>query len=72
MKTARFAKDVKRSLGERHYGAFLKEVPLPSGELKLAEIQAKFEDGVLFISIPKIAPTPPVVEDDDITTIDIN
>ncbi|MFK7971952.1 MAG: Hsp20/alpha crystallin family protein [Bacteroidia bacterium] len=57
---------------ERRFGAFTRLVTLPEDGLKMEEISAKFTDGVLTVSIPKLKPTKPETPDnEDLTTIDI-
>lgn len=41
---------------ERHYGSFSRSVPLPEG-VKAEEAQAKYNDGILTITIPKMEPS---------------
>ena len=55
---------------ERRYGSFSRLVTLPEDGLKMDKIAAKFSDGVLTITIPKLKPTPPK-DEDDLTVIDI-
>ncbi len=43
---------------ERSYGEFVRSVPLPV-EVKTDEIEAKFVNGVLSITLPKIEPVKP-------------
>lgn len=62
---------VSRS-SERRFGAFSRLVTLPEEGLKMEEISAKFEDGVLTIHIPKLKPEPPKPDEEkDLTEIDI-
>ena len=44
--------DSKCHFSERHFGSFHREVSLPQNA-KISDINAKYENGVLLISIPK-------------------
>ena len=57
---------------ERSFGEFSRLVTLPEDGLVMDKISAKFEDGVLYVRIPKLKPEPPKAkEEDDLTSIDI-
>ena len=57
---------------ERRYGSFSRLITLPEDGLKMDKIGAKFSDGILTITIPKLKPAPPKsADEDDLTVIDI-
>lgn len=45
-------KDEKKYLSESYYGSFMRSFTLP-GSVKEEDIQAKYQDGVLILTVPK-------------------